>query len=128
MEFRRVLFRSECSPSPAATGWAGLCPLWVNSSLALMLPVQALADTESTAVTMRMEWLLALLALLLTSLVLLRRRSRRMRTERQSEHSNELVEREERLTLSLWGSGDEFWDWDISRNELFRNGYRKGVV
>src|SRR3546814_2158092 len=45
-----------------------------------------------------------------------------MRTERKSEHSNELVEREERLTLALWGSGDEFWDWDISRNELFRIG------
>ncbi len=34
----------------------------------------------------------------------------------------ELKSREERLKLSLWGSGDEFWDWDIRTNTLFRLG------
>lgn len=28
---------------------------------------------------------------------------------------------EERLRLSLWGSGDELWDWDISSGELYRS-------
>lgn len=34
----------------------------------------------------------------------------------------EISEREERLKLALWGSGDEFWDWDISGDTLFRVG------
>ena len=28
---------------------------------------------------------------------------------------------EERLRLSLWGSGDELWDWNISTGELYRS-------
>jgi len=28
---------------------------------------------------------------------------------------------EERLRLSLWGSGDELWDWNISSGELYRS-------
>ena len=28
---------------------------------------------------------------------------------------------EERLRLSLWGSGDELWDWKISSGELYRS-------
>ncbi|WP_245728267.1 putative bifunctional diguanylate cyclase/phosphodiesterase [Rheinheimera pacifica] len=28
---------------------------------------------------------------------------------------------EERLRLSLWGSGDELWDWNISNGELYRS-------
>jgi diguanylate cyclase (GGDEF)-like protein/PAS domain S-box-containing protein len=34
----------------------------------------------------------------------------------------EISDREERLKLSLWGSGDEFWDWDVPRNTIFRIG------
>ncbi|WP_231847733.1 two-component regulator propeller domain-containing protein [Shewanella violacea] len=29
-------------------------------------------------------------------------------------------ESEQRLQLSLWGSGDEFWDWDIKNSQLVR--------
>ncbi|WP_243695479.1 EAL domain-containing protein [Rheinheimera sp. D18] len=29
---------------------------------------------------------------------------------------------EERLRLSLWGSGDELWDWKVSSGELYRSG------
>ncbi|MBU1310740.1 MAG: EAL domain-containing protein [Gammaproteobacteria bacterium] len=32
-----------------------------------------------------------------------------------------LEQSEERLRLSLWGSGDELWDWKISSNELYRS-------
>ena len=32
-----------------------------------------------------------------------------------------LEQSEERLRLSLWGSGDELWDWNISSNELYRS-------
>ncbi|KAA2284996.1 putative bifunctional diguanylate cyclase/phosphodiesterase [Arenimonas fontis] len=34
----------------------------------------------------------------------------------------EIRQREERLNLALWGSGDEFWDWDIRDNRLYRLG------
>jgi diguanylate cyclase (GGDEF)-like protein/PAS domain S-box-containing protein len=33
-----------------------------------------------------------------------------------------LRQREARLKLALWGSGDGFWDWDIHSNELHREG------
>lgn len=32
-----------------------------------------------------------------------------------------LRDSEERLKLSLWGSGDQLWDWHINRNELHRH-------
>ena len=38
---------------------------------------------------------------------------------RQKDHY-QLIKSEERLKLSLWGSGDEMWDWDISNQKLFR--------
>ncbi len=43
---------------------------------------------------------------------------------RRQEHSllGEIREREERLNLALWGSGDEFWDWNIPHNSLYRLG------
>ena len=37
------------------------------------------------------------------------------RYQQKLEHS------EERLRLSLWGSGDELWDWKISSGELYRS-------
>jgi diguanylate cyclase (GGDEF)-like protein/PAS domain S-box-containing protein len=61
----------------------------------------------------------AVLALLLLMLWLKRARSERARQQRLL---SELSAREERLKLSLWGSGDEFWDWDIRSNRLYRVG------
>jgi diguanylate cyclase (GGDEF)-like protein/PAS domain S-box-containing protein len=34
----------------------------------------------------------------------------------------DIRERENRLNLALWGSGDEFWDWNIRENTLYRLG------
>ncbi|PKL99693.1 MAG: hypothetical protein CVV16_16240, partial [Gammaproteobacteria bacterium HGW-Gammaproteobacteria-6] len=90
--------------------------------LLLAAPLPALADTAERTISIGLEWLLALLALLISSLVMLRWSAHRALREQRSEHSSELIEREERLSLALWGSGDEFWDWDIARNELFRIG------
>ncbi len=52
--------------------------------------------------------------------------------------SQRLAESEERLKLSLWGSGDELWDWNIQSGELFlsnewnidfpRDGMRSGYT
>ena len=57
-------------------------------------------------------------ALLLLLLFLGQRRRRRLRRELLAQ----VREREERLKLSLWGSGDEFWDWDVRSNQIYRMG------
>ncbi|NRQ41973.1 EAL domain-containing protein [Rheinheimera sp. YQF-2] len=36
-------------------------------------------------------------------------------------YQTRLEHSEERLRLSLWGSGDELWDWKISSGELYRS-------
>ena len=56
----------------------------------------------------------ALLALLLLSY--------RRRRQSEARHHRELSEREDRLRLALWGSGDEFWDWDMRKQVLIRLG------
>jgi diguanylate cyclase (GGDEF)-like protein/PAS domain S-box-containing protein len=49
---------------------------------------------------------------------------RTWRTRRQSSDrtQRDLVEREDRLRLALWGSGDEFWDWDTRHDTLVVTG------
>ncbi|HEX7130746.1 MAG TPA: EAL domain-containing protein [Rhodanobacteraceae bacterium] len=37
-------------------------------------------------------------------------------------HQKQLRLREDRLRLALWGSGDEFWDWDLNAGMMFRLG------
>lgn len=41
---------------------------------------------------------------------------------RMRRYQRKLEKSEERLRLSLWGSGDELWDWNIEKNELYRSG------
>ncbi|GAA0563921.1 MULTISPECIES: bifunctional diguanylate cyclase/phosphodiesterase [Rheinheimera] len=36
-------------------------------------------------------------------------------------YQTKLEQSEERLRLSLWGSGDELWDWKIGSSELYRS-------
>ncbi len=64
-------------------------------------------------------WALAGVGVLLVLLTVVgldkRRRQRR-------DYVDALRQREDRLKLSLWGSGDGFWDWDIASNEIHREG------
>ncbi|MBS0557516.1 MAG: EAL domain-containing protein [Proteobacteria bacterium] len=46
----------------------------------------------------------------------------RLRLQREARHARELREREDRLRLALWGSGDEFWDWNVPRGQMYRIG------
>jgi len=49
----------------------------------------------------------------------------RAQTRRRNElarHRGDLQERENRLRLALWGSGDEFWDWDMRNDTLHVTG------
>ncbi|MGI2261510.1 EAL domain-containing protein [Shewanella sp. GXUN23E] len=40
---------------------------------------------------------------------------------RRREVQKKIVQSEERLKLSLWGSGDEMWDWDIESGQIYRS-------
>jgi len=44
------------------------------------------------------------------------------RREQESMLMGQIREREARLNLALWGSGDEFWDWNIREKSLYRLG------
>ncbi|MCV2885597.1 EAL domain-containing protein [Aestuariibacter sp. AA17] len=44
---------------------------------------------------------------------------RQYRAKQASERA--VRESEERLKLTLWSSGDELWDWDISKGQVFRS-------
>ena len=46
----------------------------------------------------------------------------RERRQRELQYHRELREREDRLRLALWGSGDEFWDWDMPARVIHRLG------
>ncbi|WP_337881457.1 EAL domain-containing protein [Rheinheimera sp.] len=54
---------------------------------------------------------LSIMALVLAHLSLVRMRR----------YQHRLEQSEERLRLSLWGSGDELWDWDIEQGQLYRS-------
>jgi diguanylate cyclase (GGDEF)-like protein/PAS domain S-box-containing protein len=61
----------------------------------------------------------ALAAIVLVALGL---RAQRQRRVQEQGLLHQIQEREERLKLSLWGSGDEFWDWDVRANTIYRIG------
>ncbi|MCM2679228.1 EAL domain-containing protein [Echinimonas agarilytica] len=41
--------------------------------------------------------------------------------QKRNEQQKKVAESEERLKLSLWGSGDELWDWHISTGKIYRS-------
>ncbi|MBP6596867.1 MAG: EAL domain-containing protein [Arenimonas sp.] len=87
----------------------------------LGLPQLATAATAGSPVgagTM-LQVALAALALFLSWLLW---RVWRHRRRQETSLLGEIREREERLNLALWGSGDEFWDWNIRDNSLYRLG------
>ncbi|HET6912779.1 MAG TPA: EAL domain-containing protein [Rhodanobacteraceae bacterium] len=66
-----------------------------------------------------MKVLYAAVAALIAIVVLLGWRGKRLEELR---HQKQLRLREDRLRLALWGSGDEFWDWDLQAGMIFRLG------
>src|SRR6185312_13299995 len=79
-----------------------------------ILPVN-LEDAWWWSVGMRVVYA-AVAALVFLALLLAWRNKRQeeMHLQRQ------LRLREDRLRLALWGSGDEFWDWDMQSGMMFR--------
>jgi diguanylate cyclase (GGDEF)-like protein/PAS domain S-box-containing protein len=44
------------------------------------------------------------------------------RREQEAILQGQIRERDSRLNLALWGSGDEFWDWNVREKSLYRLG------
>jgi len=65
---------------------------------------------------------LVLYGLALIAAIALWWRSLRRRRSELARHRHDLQQREDRLRLALWGSGDEFWDWDMRNDTLVVTG------
>ena len=90
---------------------------------ALLTAYCAPAHAAAAALVASRGWISQILLLALAAFLgwlLWRVTSHRRRQERSL--MGEIREREERLNLALWGSGDEFWDWNIRDNSLYRLG------
>ncbi|MCL1047602.1 EAL domain-containing protein [Shewanella electrodiphila] len=80
------------------------------------------SETKSIQITVTPPWyysfeaklsytLLCFIVLFIITKIILRRR----------QIQKQIALSEERLKLSLWGSGDEMWDWDIETGEIYRS-------
>jgi diguanylate cyclase (GGDEF)-like protein/PAS domain S-box-containing protein len=86
--------------------------IWSTSELRVPLDIAVPAWRRPLALAAY----LALAALLAWLLVLAGLRRRR----RERSYFARIRDREERLKLALWASGDQFWDYDVARDELQR--------
>jgi diguanylate cyclase (GGDEF)-like protein/PAS domain S-box-containing protein len=67
-------------------------------------------------------WMKLAYALFASLIVLMIWRERRAKRSEELRHQAELRAREDRLRLALWGSGDEFWDYDMRAGRIYRFG------
>ncbi len=78
--------------------------------------------TKTLKLTIMPPWWLSTLALTLYALVILLIVGYFLFQLRQQRLSHLQIQlSEERLKLSLWGSGDEMWDWNIVNGKIFRS-------
>jgi len=91
----------------------------VAGALAFVAPVAALSPGPVASSGLVMQMVLLGVALFLSWLLW---RVWRHRRRQETSLLGEIHEREDRLNLALWGSGDEFWDWNIRDNTLYRLG------
>ncbi|WP_351088980.1 EAL domain-containing protein [Shewanella sp. S1-49-MNA-CIBAN-0167] len=64
---------------------------------------------SSTAITIYASLIILIIFLIIRS------------TIRRRQIQKIIAQSEERLKLSLWGSGDEMWDWDIETGKIYRS-------
>lgn len=80
------------------------------------------SKTKTLKLTIMPPWWLSTLALTLYALVILLIVGYFLFQLRQQRLSHLQIQlSEERLKLSLWGSGDEMWDWNIVNGKIFRS-------
>ena len=99
--------------------WRCAQPYWRLPGAAALLALPGIAQARSPDGGDATQIALMLLALLLMWLLWWVGRKRRIQ---EAGLLAEIRERESRLNLALWGSGDEFWDWNIRENTLYRLG------
>jgi diguanylate cyclase (GGDEF)-like protein/PAS domain S-box-containing protein len=92
---------------------------WRTRSALLLLTLPAAAQASAFDTGQATQLGLMSLALFLIWLLWWVGRKRRIQ---EAGLLGEIRERESRLNLALWGSGDEFWDWNIRENTLYRLG------
>lgn len=76
----------------------------------------------------RSAWAYALYAFSLIGLFAWAARARLLKTRERAHAQQQIAEREERLRLALWGSGDELWDWDLRSGDVHRENPLPGIV
>ncbi|WP_286271810.1 EAL domain-containing protein [Thalassotalea hakodatensis] len=77
---------------------------------------------NSLAIEILPPWWLSSSAILVYSLVVLLALSYLLQQFRHKRiYHLQIKESEERLKLSLWGSGDEMWDWNIKNGKIYRS-------
>lgn len=97
--------------------WAVLVPTaWLGL---LLSPVAVAAPSEASKYLPASQIALLIIAAMLAWLLWWVMRKRR---QQEKTLLAEIREREARLNLALWGSGDEFWDWNIRENSVYRLG------
>lgn len=84
--------------------------LWSEQPAEIRVEVQNLAWLSPFAYTVY-GFILGLIILAFSYLIWARMRERQFAAQ-------QLAESEERLKLSLWGSGDELWDWQVNTGAL----------
>ncbi|MBB1322799.1 EAL domain-containing protein [Shewanella sp. SR43-8] len=80
------------------------------------------SDVRSISVFITPPWWLSIQAKLAYSLFFIIIISLSVRAIiRRRQIQKQIAQSEERLKLSLWGSGDEMWDWDIESGKIYRS-------
>ncbi|MCG9714093.1 EAL domain-containing protein [Shewanella insulae] len=78
--------------------------------------------TKSIAIEITPPWWLSIQAKLVYLLITLLITGAIVKAAlRKREVQRQIAKSEERLKLSLWGSGDEMWDWDIETGQIYRS-------
>ncbi|MGH8191070.1 MAG: EAL domain-containing protein [Rhodanobacteraceae bacterium] len=84
-------------------------------------------DTASVRIHVKTTWwwspaMRAVYAAAIALLILIAVLGWRSHHQEQLRHRRQLRLREGRLRQALWGSGDEFWDWNLERGTILRLG------
>jgi ligand-binding sensor domain-containing protein/signal transduction histidine kinase len=115
----------EAGASQRNAGYPHLAPGDYRLRLRTRVPGEAYGEERIVAVRMdplwwQSGWARAGFAFILLGPLALWTWNRRQRLAERSRAQSVLAESEERLTLALWGTGDEFWDADLRTDALVR--------
>lgn len=87
----------------------------------LLLPFAVVSALPSPAVAAGWERFQPYMLTVISALSIVALLLAHMSIVRMRRYQSKLEQSEERLRLSLWGSGDELWDWDMQAGQLYRS-------